>query len=374
MRPAGAWDLRSGLPPLAGLDEALAASPAPRAVRLDGAELVGWDASLALALTHIRQACDARRIPFSLDQVPEGVRALASLTGDDAALLATMRSARQRPALADALSRRRRRDTRLTDAVGTWAIAWARSLGTKFDFLGSTTLAFFNTPFNRRRRRDLEFLWLLQRAGVETVPVLAFFAFAAGGVLALLATQQLDRVGASNLAPTLVAVVILRELAALTTGIALAGRLGSANAAELGTMAAGAGLDALRAAGTNPFEALVAPRVLALAVAGPLLVLFANAIGLAGSVSVSVLITDTSLAELVDKTRSALTFKHAIAGLVKGVAYGVVVGLSGCYYGLRSSREPGTVGRAVQSGVVAAVLGVTLVDAVLTIFFKYVRL
>jgi phospholipid/cholesterol/gamma-HCH transport system permease protein len=171
-----------------------------------------------------------------------------------------------------------------------------------------------------------------------------------------------------------VAIVILRELGALTTGIALAGRLGSGLAAELATMVAGKEVDALRAVGVSPFDFLVAPRVLALVLMGPLLVVYANGFGLLGGLFVSMSLNEIPVGIHLDSTYSALTLKHLIAGLVKGAAFGLVVGMAGCYYGLRSGKTPGSVGRTVETAVVRAVLGVVLVDAVLTLFFKWARL
>ena len=220
----------------------------------------------------------------------------------------------------------------------------------------------------------LGFTEALQRAGVETLPILALVAFASGAVLSLLATEQLGKLGAALLAPNLVAIVILRELGALTTGIALAGRLGSGLAAEIATMVAGREVDALRTVGVSPFDFLVAPRVLALMLMGPLLVVYANALGLLGSLFVGVGMSDVPVGIQIESVYSALTLKHAIAGLAKGATFGGVVGMVGCYSGLRSGKTPGSVGKAVEAAVVRAVLGVVLADVALTLLFKWVRL
>jgi phospholipid/cholesterol/gamma-HCH transport system permease protein len=118
----------------------------------------------------------------------------------------------------------------------------------------------------------------------------------------------------------------------------------------------------------------VAPRVLALVLMGPLLVLYANALGLLGSLSVGVGLMNVPAAVHLERTRAAMSLEPVVAGLVKGAAFGFVVGMAGCYHGLRSGRNPGAVGKAVQAAVVTAVLGVVVADAVLTLFFKRVRL
>ncbi len=354
----GTWSLREGLPPASDLDCALRASPPPRRVRVEGDALERWDSSLVLVLGRIQKACEDRGLELDLAGAPPGaLRLLEMARGTVVPLVGPRREAPP-----------------LTEVIGLWAIGWAGSLGDKLDFLGATSLALGRMLVGRTRRLGLGVTLALQDAGAGTLPILAFIAFASGGILSLLALQQLDKLGGALLAPNLVAIVILRELGALTTGIALAGRLGSVNAAELATMVAGEETDALRVIGVDPFDLLVAPRVLALALMGPLLVLYANALGLLGSLAVGVGLMDVPAAVYIERTAAALTLKHAIAGLVKGVAFGFVVGMTGCYYGLRSGRSPGAVGRAVQTAVVTAVLGVVVADTVLTLFFKRVRL
>lgn len=257
------------------------------------------------------------------------------------------------------------------EAAGLRAIGWGRSLEGAFDFLGRTTLALArrDPPTSRPGR---EFVRAMQEAGVDTLPLVALVSFAIGGVLALVGVQQLDRIGGLLLAPNLVAIVMLREMGALMTGICLAGRLGSTTAAELATERASA-------PGPGPtddrvFDEHVVPRILALVLMGPLLVLYANGFGLLGSVAVGVGLMDVSAADYVERTRAALSVKHAVAGLLKGAAFGLVVGLAGCYHGLRSGPGPAAVGRAVRRAVVAAVLLVVFADAALTVFFKWVRL
>ena len=366
VRLGGAWSLLVGLPSTDEVERALDAVPPPSRVRVEDASLERWDSSLVVVLGRIEKACAARGLELDLARVPRGAQRMLDVARQGGVSL--VGEAAGRPG-ADPVE-----TPPLTEAIGRWAIDGSRSLGDKLDFLGSTALSLARMLLGRTRRLGLGFTVALQEAGVETLPILALIAFASGGVLSLLATQQLDKVGAFLLAPNLVAIVILRELGALTTGIALAGRLGSANAAELATMVAGEEVDALRTIGVDPFDLLVAPRVLALVLMGPLLVLYANSLGLLGSLSVGVGLMGLPVEVQIERTFAALSLKHLIAGLVKGAAYGFVVGMAGCYHGLRSGRSPGAVGKAVKTAVVTAVLGVVLADAALTLFFKRVRL
>jgi phospholipid/cholesterol/gamma-HCH transport system permease protein len=263
----------------------------------------------------------------------------------------------------------------LAEAVGLRAIAWARSLGDVVGFLGSTVLALARRRPDGVWRPGATFAATLQEAGPGSLPIVAVLAFVMGGVLSLVANDQLEKLGATLLAPNLVAIVILREIGSLMTGIALAGRLASAHAAEISSHLKREALTGAPWTATDDLvDRLVVPRVLALVLMAPLLVLYANAFGLLGSLAVGVGLLDIAPADYVERTRAALSFEPAVAGLVKGAAFGFVIAMAGGYHGLRGGSSGRSVGKAVKNAVVTAVLGVGLVDAALTVFFKWVRL
>ena len=166
----------------------------------------------------------------------------------------------------------------------------------------------------------------------------------------------------------------LREMGSLMVGIAIAGRLGSAIAAEIATMVANDETDILRFIGVDHFDYLVGPRVLATALSGMLLVLYANALGLLGGLFTAVSVAGLPAQEFIDRARAVMGYKHAFSGLIKGFAFGTVTSIAACYHGLRSGRSAGAVGVTVRRAVVAAVVGVVLADVVITLVFKWVRL
>ena len=358
---SGRWISREGLPPLAAVGRALLAGP--ERVRVEDGGLERWDSSLLVAVRRIEGMCAARGVPLDTDGLPRAARdQLELVRAAPPPPGARKMGARE---LVDALARLRRASP-LADRIG---VAVLESL----EFLGRASSGLGRALTGRSLRLDLDLGPSIHEAGVGVLPVLALIALLGGGVLSLLGAQQLDRLGAALLAPNLVAIVIVRELGALTTGLALAGRWASANAADLATMVAGDEVEALRAIGVDPFDLLVAPRLFALLVMGPVLVLYATALGLVGSVVVGVAVMDLPAPEYLERTRAALGFDHALTGLVKGAMFGVVVGLAGCYHGLRSGRGSTAVGSAVKAAVVTAILWVVVVDAALSAFFKWIR-
>lgn len=264
--------------------------------------------------------------------------------------------------------------SRATGDLGHWVIGRCRALGERIEFLGLTLIALGRMVSGRSRHLDLRFVETLRQAGVDTLPVVALFGLASGAVLAMLATQQLDKFGAPLLAPKLVGIVVLRELGALMTGIALAGRVASAFSAEVATAMASPEAAERRAAGIDPVDVLVAPRVLALVLSGPLLVAYANALALVGATVVGAELLGFSARIYFDTTVSALTLKHAIAGLVKGTIFGFVAGVAGCYHGYYCDKGSAAVGRAVRDAVVGAVVAVAVADLALVFIFRWVRL
>jgi phospholipid/cholesterol/gamma-HCH transport system permease protein len=358
VRLCGAWCLRDGLPPRAGVEQALAASPPPRVVRVEADGVERWDTALVAFLAAVHEASARRGVPVEAAGVPEGARRLlerARRPGTEPA------PAAPHPGSA-------------VDALGRWALEWGGSLDGKVRFTGQTAIAVARTLLGRTRGLRTRFLLRLQEAGVETLPVVALMGFAIGAVLTLIASGQFQKFGATPLVARVVSIAVLREMGSLMVGIAIAGRLGSAVAAEIATMVARQEVDALRVIGVDPFDYLVAPRVLALAVAGVLLVLYANACGLFGGLFAGVAFAGLPARQYIDRSLAVLGYKHLVAGLIKGLAFGVVTAVVASYHGLRSGRSAGAVGLTVRRAVVGAVVGVVLADAAITLVFKWVRL
>jgi phospholipid/cholesterol/gamma-HCH transport system permease protein len=373
VRLSGTWRLRDGLRPVGEVTQALEASPPPRQVRLDAAGVEGWDTSLVVFLARVYDSCSQHEVGLDTSGLPKEVRRLLELARQGSFI-----EGGAPRALTGQSLRERRRVARgrepWTESIGWWSIHSFRSLGGKFDFFGSTMLSCVRLLLGRTRRLRTRFLKLLQQAGVETLPVVAVMGFAIGAVLALITTGQLEKLGATPLVARIVSIAVLREMGALMVGIAIAGRLGAAIAAEIASMVAYREVDVLRVIGADPFDYMIAPRVLALAIAGPLLVVYANALGLLGGLFVGVTVVGLPAQEYIERTRAVLTHKHMVAGLIKGLAFGVVTGLVAGYYGLNSGRTAGAVGWAVRKAVVAAVVGVVVSDAAITLVFKWVRL
>jgi phospholipid/cholesterol/gamma-HCH transport system permease protein len=172
----------------------------------------------------------------------------------------------------------------------------------------------------------------------------------------------------------LVAIGVTRELGPLMTGIVMAGRTGASFAAVLGTMTVNEEIDALRTMGLKPVEFLVLPRVLATSLMLPALVAYADLLGILGGTFVGVTVLDLGTVQYLRQTQEALPLRHVWIGLVKSVAFGAVVALTGCYYGIRCGRSAAAVGEATMKAVVMGIVLVVVVDALSTVLLHMVHL
>jgi len=258
-------------------------------------------------------------------------------------------------------------------AFGSLVVALGASGVDLLDFLGGTLVGIGRrVPFRIPQARE-RLASALRFAGMGSLPIVALMGLTAGLVLTLLGSKELGKIGVETGIPRLVGVVVLREIAVLIVGIALAGRVASSYAAELAAANATGETDALRRSGLDPIHVQVAPRVLALVLAAPLLLAYTNVMAVAGSLLYGATSLPTAR-EHAAAMLSALSLKHAIAGFLKAIAFGFVVACAGCYHGLHGGGTPAAIGAPVRRAVVFAVIGVGLAEVALILAFKWMRL
>jgi len=193
------------------------------------------------------------------------------------------------------------------------------------------------------------------RAGVGSLPLVSLVSFFLGLTMALLTGYQLRTFGTENLVPGLVAIGFTRELGPLLTGIMLASRIGAAYTAELGTMTVAEEVEAIEAMGIGPLRFLVSPRVLAVVLLMPCLVVVANLAALAGGMLVSRWQLNISPSYFFQLVHESVQNRDIIAGMVKSLLFGLIISLVSCYKGLTVTGGAAGVGDATTSSVVTAI-------------------
>lgn len=206
------------------------------------------------------------------------------------------------------------------------------------------------------------------RIGVDALPIVCLISFLIGLVIAFQAAYLMRQfgIGANIVVANLVGIVMVRELGPLMTAIVVAGRSGSAIAAELGTMTVGEEIDALRTLGIEPVRFLIVPRVYAISITQPALTLFAMACGIFGGYLIAAFYLDITATAYFRQTVRALDLGDLFQGLSKSLLFSWVIALTGCHYGLRITGGAVGVGRATTVAVVVSILAIIIVDSIFT--------
>jgi phospholipid/cholesterol/gamma-HCH transport system permease protein len=214
----------------------------------------------------------------------------------------------------------------------------------------------------------------MQRCGAMALPIVSLISFLVGITLAYSGAIVLKRFGGEIWVADLIGVAMTREMGALMAAVTLSGRTGAAFAAEIGSMKANEEIDALATLGISPVRFLVIPRVLALGLMMPLLAMYANCLGILGGMAVAYATLDIPPAAYWIEMLTIVDFQDLMVGVIKSVAFGLIVGLSGCLRGLQSERNASGVGRAATSAVVTAILLIIVADAVFAVLFNAIGL
>jgi phospholipid/cholesterol/gamma-HCH transport system permease protein len=205
------------------------------------------------------------------------------------------------------------------------------------------------------------------RAGVGSIPLVSLVSFFIGLTMALLTGYQLQTFGQTRLVPSLVAIGFTRELGPLMTGIMVAARIGAAYTAELGTMTVAEEVEAIEAMGIGPLRFLVSPRLLAVFLLMPCLVVVSNLTAMAGAAIISRWAFDIPFQSFLSSALDSLLIRDIVAGTVKSFLFGLIIGLVSCYKGLTVSGGAAGVGDATTSSVVVAITTVIGFDTLCNI-------
>lgn len=226
---------------------------------------------------------------------------------------------------------------------------------------------FITHTFKETFSRDFEFKEFLRQCfqiGYKTLPLISVTGTIIGLVLTIQSRPVLANFGAISMLPAMVAVSLIREMGPVITALICAGKIGSGMGAELGSMKVTEQIDAMEVSSTNPIRFLVVTRVLAATLMIPLLVLYADALGILGSWAGSNIKGDVNFVLFFSQAFSQVHFLDFIPSVIKSFLFGGVIGLVGCYKGYTAGRGTESVGVAANSAVVLSSLLVIIVDMI----------
>jgi phospholipid/cholesterol/gamma-HCH transport system permease protein len=214
----------------------------------------------------------------------------------------------------------------------------------------------------------------MEQTGLDAMPIVGLLAFLIGVVMAYQGADQLRRFGAEIYTVNLLGISILRELGVLLSAIIIAGRSGSAFTAQIGTMQVNQEVDALRTLGLDPVEVLVLPRVFGLVFTLPLLVFYADAMGLIGGCLMTWATLGISVPGFLDQLRGAITEWTLWVGVIKAPFFAAIIAMVGCYEGFNVAGSADSVGRLTTQSVVESIFLVIVADAAFSILFSLLRI
>lgn len=325
-----------------------------RSLEVRAEKLERWDSTLLVILFNLEKTARRRKIEIKMLSLPAGLKKML--------------------ALAFSVDRKPGGENRtfpgLLERVGDWGIDIAVGVKKGTSFLLGAGCSFGRFLFGTAVMRRVDFLFALEDCGYKALPIVSLISFMVGLILAFVGAVQLKTFGAEIYVASLVTIGMTRIMGAIMTGIIMAGRTGASYAATIGTMQVNEEIDALKTMGIPVTDFLVLPRIMALTLAIPFLVILADFMGIVGGGFVGVLMLDIPYAEYYRYTIDALDMTNFLVGLFHGLVFGVVISLCGCYFGIYCGRNADSVGKATTQAVVTAIVWMIVMTGIITFIFE----
>jgi phospholipid/cholesterol/gamma-HCH transport system permease protein len=252
----------------------------------------------------------------------------------------------------------------LFDYIGVWVLRFLEESGRILILFAKTLTLSFRPPFDFR-----SLLHQIEEVGIRSIPVVLITGTFTGMVLALQSYTGFKRFNAEAFVGTVVALSMTRELGPVLSGLMVSGRVGSAMAAELGTMQVTEQIDALYTLATNPIKYLIVPRFLASLIVMPILTVFADAVGILGGYIVSVNLLKSNPTIYIRRTFDYLDLEDIYIGILKACVFGIIIAIIGCYQGFNTQGGAEGVGKSTTRAVVMSSLLILIANYFVTALF-----
>ena len=331
--------------------------PAALIVDLAGVEYL--DSAGALALIQLQGESRTRALPCRFVNTSEEARRIMDLIDPEVLT---------RPPLIP-----EHRAGGFFDQVGEASQRIFRDFVQVMTFLGELLMALGSALLHPRSVRWGDVLFYMKRAGVDGLPIIGLIGLLLGLIIAFMSSLQLKQFGANIYVASLLAVAMVQELGPIMTAILVAGRSGSAFAAEIGTMKVNEEVDALVTMGLDPVRFLAVPKVLAAMIVVPALTVYAILFGLLGGLIIGVLGLDLTIYSYVTESRRSIELFDIISSLIKAVVFALLVAGIGCQRGFQVKGGAEAVGSATTSAVVAGIFLIIVTDSAFALVLHYIR-
>jgi len=338
--------------------EALLEKTAPRKLIVDLSKVDYLDSAGALGLIQLEDRMKARAIPLQFVHVTEEAERIMGLINRKA--LTT------KPLVSDQIL------GNPIEWVGESSLKIFNDFVSVITFLGDLLTALVHSLFHPRSIRWEDVNFYMKRAGVEGLPIVGLISFLLGLIIAFMSSLQLKQFGANIYVASLVSVAMVSELGPIMTAIIVAGRSGSAFAAEIGTMKVNEEVDALITMGFDPIQFLAIPKVLAAMASVPILTLYSDLFGIGGGLVVGVLGLDLTAYTYLQETMNVISITSIVKSLIKSIVFAVLISGIGCQRGFQVRGGAEAVGASTTSAVVAGIFLIIVTDSAFAIIFTYI--
>lgn len=240
-------------------------------------------------------------------------------------------------------------------------------------FFGELLVAVTYTIFHPRSLRTKDVFFYMKRAGVDGLPIVGLISMLIGLIIAFMSFLQLRLMGANIYVPSLVSFAMVKELGPIMTAILVAGRSGSAFAAEIGTMMVNEEVDALKTMGFDPVRFLVVPKIFAAIIVVPLLTIYSDFFGIIGGLIVGVTGLDLTVNTYITQSLKTIKVFDVVTSLIKAAVFAALIAGIGCQRGFQVRSGAQDVGKFTTSAVVSAIFLIVVTDSIFAIILYYIR-
>ncbi|MCB1120012.1 MAG: ABC transporter permease [Verrucomicrobiae bacterium] len=356
IRLTGIWHLDRKAPSLAKLVKVGLVPQDVKEYRIKARDLKDWDSSLLVFLVNLQARAEKDGASFNADALPQGLRRLLAQTRSTVDSRVDNKDPQGAPGFAA--------------EVGEYTINFFKDGRLFTEFVGEILLGFFRLFLGKTKMRWQDLLRAVQDTGPMALPIVGLISFLIGITLAFQAADLLEDFGSEYFTPAFVALAMVREMGPIMTAIVMAGRTGAAFASTIGSMKVAEEIDALRTLGVSPVDYLVLPRVIGLSIMTPIMVIYANALGIIGGMLVSKLKLNMPIQTYVQETFTNIDRTDIGSGLLKAAVFGMLIAYSGCLRGMHCDTSSTGVGRATTSAVVTSLLLIIIFNSIFAVIYS----
>ncbi len=328
-------------------------------IRIDFSGISYLDSAAALAMIQIQKDAAVGKINCSLVNLNEETKGIFSVIHEQALIKPPFKTKTE--------------SDNFLIQIGDAFLHLVRDFINVVEFVGDLLFAIFYTITHPQSLRMKDIIFYMKRAGVDGLPIVGLISALIGLIIAFMSFLQLKQVGANIYVPSLVSFAMVKELGPIMTAILVAGRSGSAFAAEIGTMVVNEEVDALKTMGFDPVRFLAVPKVLASMMVVPILTIYADFFGVLGGMIVGVTGMDLTVNTYLTQSIKTITVFDIVTSLIKAAVFAALIAGIGCQRGFQVRSGAQDVGKYTTSAVVSAIFLIVVADSIFAVTLYYIR-